>query len=178
MKRSLLFLLPLLVLAACQDAPDTAGPGVDGTPPTQDEGHVADLGAVVGEDPGDGPVLFVEQVVENPEAYDGQPVRIAGVVGEVCQQAGCWLTFQNAEGTPFRVAVPRGDDGYVFTFPKGIAGQNAVIAGTFAVEETDVATLRHLAEDAGKSAEEVAAITEPERTFTLAATGARLEGEV
>ena len=177
MKR--LLLIPFLLLAACTaDAPESDDQLADETPVTQDDQLVAEMGTVVGEDPGDGPVVFVEDVVGAPETYDGTPVRVAGTVSEVCQMQGCWLTFQNEEGTPFRVSVPRDDDGYVFTFPKDVSGQNAVVAGTLTIEETDVETLRHLAEDGGASADEVAAITEPERTFVLSATGARLEGDV
>jgi hypothetical protein len=100
---------------------------------------------------------------------------VAGTISEVCQMAGCWLTLQNEAGVAFRVTVPRGEEGYVFTFPKDVSGRQAVVAGTLAVEETDVATLRHLAEDRGASAEEIAAITAPEHTLVLSATGARLE---
>jgi hypothetical protein len=179
MRYPLVLLLPALLLAACaQDAPPAAETAADAAvdaPIGAGDEMVADLGTVVGEDPGDGAVIFVDQVLERPEQYAGAPVRVAGTISEVCQQAGCWFTFQNDAGTPFRVTVPRGEDGYVFTFPKDVAGRQAVVAGTLTVEETDVETLRHLAQDKGASAEEVAAITEPERTLVLSATGARLE---
>lgn len=172
MKRALL-LLPVLLLAACaQDEP--AASAEEDTLALNDE-LVADLGTVVGEDPGDGPVVFVEEVVMHPEQYEHAPVRVAGTISEVCQVAGCWFTFQNDAGLAFRVSVPHDGDGYAFTFPKDVAGRSAVVAGTLAVEETDVETLRHLAEDRGASEEELAAITAPERTLVLNATGARLE---
>ena len=78
----------------------------------------------------------------------------------------------------FRVTVPRNDDGYMFSFPKDISGSQVLVAGTLSVEETDVATLKHLAEDRGDSEESIAAITGPERTLILSAAGARIEGEV
>ena len=103
-------------------------------------------------------------------------IRVEGEVAEVCQMAGCWLTFQNEAGVSFRVAVPRNDDGgYAFTFPRDAAGSRVLVQGTLDVTETDAATRRHLAEDAGASPEEVAAISEPERTVVLNATGARVE---
>lgn len=139
---------------------------------------VAEMGTVVGEDPGDGAVLFVDDVVGQPDGYLGAPVRVAGTVSEVCQNAGCWLTFVNGENVSFRVNVPSDDNGYIFTFPKDISGSHVVIAGELTVEETSVETLQHLAEDRGDDAETIAAITEPERTLILSATGARIEGEV
>ncbi|MDX1419259.1 MAG: DUF4920 domain-containing protein [Rubricoccaceae bacterium] len=175
MKRRLL-LLPVLLLAACasEEAPvaDTEADAL-----ATDDAFVADLGTVVGDDPGDGPVLFVDEVLMHPEQYTDTPVRVAGTISEVCQQAGCWFTFQNDAGTTFRVSVPRDGDGYVFTFPTDVSGRSAVVAGMLTVEETDVETLRHLAEDGGASEEEVAAITEPERALVLTASGARLEGD-
>ncbi|MCH7977275.1 MAG: DUF4920 domain-containing protein, partial [Bacteroidetes bacterium] len=58
---------------------------------------------------------------------------------------------------------------------RNISGSQVLVAGTLSVEETDVETLRHLAEDRGDSEEAIAAITEPERTLILSATGARIE---
>ena len=177
MKRLFVLLLPALLFTACtrDEVATTDAPGAEEPLAAGDE-VMADLGTVVGEDPGDGAVVFVDDVVSRPEQFADAPVRVAGTVSEVCQMAGCWFTFQNDAGVAFRVTVPRGEDGYVFTFPKDVSGRQAVVAGLLTVEETDVETLRHLAEDGGASAEELAAITAPERTLVLSATGARLEG--
>lgn len=168
--------IPLLLIASCaqpEDAADQPEPVVEG-----DE-MVAELGTVVGEDPGaEGAVLFADDVVEHAEGFVGAPIRVAGTIGEVCQNAGCWLTFRNDAGVAFRVVVPRDEEGYAFTFPKDISGSHAVVAGTLTVEETSVETLRHLAEDRGDDAEAIAAISEPERTLILSATGARIESDL
>ena len=50
---------------------------------------------------------------------------------------------------------------YGFFMPKDIAGREVVIEGQAYTEETSVADLKHFAEDAGKSEEEIAAITSP-----------------
>ena len=170
-----LLLIPLLLLAACTQ---TDAPANEPEPIIEGDEMVAEMGAVVGEDPGDGAVLFADDVIEHAEEFVGAPIRVAGTVSEVCLNAGCWLTFQNEAGVAFRVTVPRNDDGYVFTFPKDISGSQVLVAGTLSVEETDVETLKHLAEDRGDSEESIAAITEPERTLILSATGARIEGEL
>ncbi|MDX1439328.1 MAG: DUF4920 domain-containing protein, partial [Rubricoccaceae bacterium] len=148
------------------------------TSATEGDEMVAELGTVVGDDPGDGAVLFVDDVVNQPEDYLSAPVRIAGTVSEVCQNAGCWLTFQNEAGVAFRVNVPRDENGYVFTFPMDISGSHVLVAGELSIEETDVETLRHFAQDRGESEEAIAAITEPERTLVITATGARIESTV
>ena len=170
-----LLLIPLLLLAACTK---TDAPANEPEPIIEGDEMVAEMGNVVGEDPGDGAVLFADDVIEHAEDFVDAPIRVAGTVSEVCLNAGCWLTFQNEAGVTFRVTVPRNDDGYVFTFPQNISGSQVLVAGTLSVEETDVETLKHLAEDRGDSEEAIAAITEPERTLILSATGARIEGEV
>ena len=170
-----LLLIPLLVLSACTQ---TDAPADEPEAIVEGDEMVAEMGNVVGEDPGDGAVLFADDVIEHAEDFVGAPIRVAGIVSEVCRNAGCWLTFQNEAGVAFRVTVPRNEDGYAFTFPHDISGSQVLVAGTLAIEETDVETLRHLAGDRGDSEEAIAAITEPERTLILSATGARIEGEL
>ena len=61
---------------------------------------------------------------------------------------------------------------YGFFVPtKGLEGRRAVMQGYASKETTDVATLRHYAEDAGKSKEEIAKITEPETSLMFLADG-------
>ena len=50
-----------------------------------------------------------------------------------------------------------------------------IINGKAFVTETSVEELRHYAEDAGKSAEDIAAITEAEKTFAFEANGVLLK---
>ncbi len=170
-----LLLILLLLLAACTE---TDAPADELEPIMEGDEMIAEMGAVVGEDPGDGAVLFADDVIEHAEDFVDAPIRVAGMVSEVCRNAGCWLTFWNEAGVAFRVTVPRNDDGYAFTFPQDISGSQVLVAGTLTVEETSVATLKHLAEDRGDSEEAIAAITEPERTLVLSATGARIESSV
>jgi hypothetical protein len=60
---------------------------------------------------------------------------------------------------------------YAFFVPKDIAGQEVLIEGVAYTEETSVEELRHYAEDAKKSAEEIAAITEPVKEKKFMASG-------
>jgi hypothetical protein len=61
---------------------------------------------------------------------------------------------------------------YGFFVPtEGLEGKKAVMKGMASKETVDVATLRHYAEDAGKSKEEIAKITEPETNLMFLADG-------
>ena len=55
--------------------------------------------------------------------------------------------------------------------PLAINGKTIVAHGTASIQETSVETLRHYAEDAGKSKEEIAAIKEPKKEIIMNATG-------
>ena len=159
-----LILLPLL-LAACADAP---------APPA---GGGAVDGAVVGAALPGGAALSTGDLIAQADALDGQDVVVEGAPREVCQKKGCWLTLADADGRTLRVVVPKDEAGdYVFTFPTDASGEPYRIAGRLAVETASVDEQRHYAEDGGADAATVAAITEPERSLVLTATGAERLG--
>ena len=84
---------------------------------------------------------------------------------------GCWMTLDGEEGD---VRVTFKDYGF-FVPTEGQEGKTAVIEGVAVKTVTDVATLKHYAQDAGKSAEEIAAITEPREEIALIATGVAIK---
>lgn len=98
------------------------------------------------------------------------PAKIEGTVAEVCQAAGCWLTVQTSDGTELFV-----DTKHKFLFPKDIVGKTVVIDGNAYKSVQTVEELRHFAEDAGQTAEEIAAIIEPKANYTLVAEGAMVK---
>jgi hypothetical protein len=59
--------------------------------------------------------------------------------------------------------------------PKDIAGKEVIVKGKAFVTEVPVEELQHYAEDAGKTPEEIAAITEPKKTFSFEADGVLLK---
>jgi hypothetical protein len=67
---------------------------------------------------------------------------------------------------------------YGFFVPKeGIAGDNTIINGKLSVDTLSVSLLKHYAEDAGKSLEEINKITEPEVSMTFLADGVLIRKE-
>ena len=79
-------------------------------------------------------------------------------IKEVCSKKGCWMTLP--AGNNDETIMVRFKD-YGFFMPLDAAGKDVIVAGKAFVNELSVADLKHYAEDAGKSSEEIANITEP-----------------
>jgi len=93
-------------------------------------------------------------------------VKLKGMVTQVCEKEGCWIKIQSPDGN---MMVKMKD--HKFTVPLVLNGKNIVIAGLAEEKLTTVEQLRHYAEDAGKSKEEIARIKEPKREITVQAKG-------
>lgn len=85
-----------------------------------------------------------------------------------CVKKGCWMTVVNPDGDEVRVTFK--DYGF-FVPTEGLEGKTAIMRGFGVRDTTSVADLQHYAEDAGKSAEEIAAITEPQISVSFEADG-------
>ena len=66
---------------------------------------------------------------------------------------------------------------YGFFVPTDTDGGEAIVEGKAYLEEVSVDELRHMAKDRGKSEEEIAAITEPQRELRFMADGVLLKSE-
>ncbi|MCL6294581.1 DUF4920 domain-containing protein [Jejuia spongiicola] len=97
--------------------------------------------------------------------------KMIATVNKVCQAKGCWMTLNL--GDDKEVMVKFKD--YGFFMPKDIGGKEVVINGKAYVKEVSVDEQRHYAEDEGKTAEEIASITEPKRTYSFEADGVLLK---
>ena len=98
---------------------------------------------------------------------DAMPAKVEGKVKEVCQVKGCWMTLEKEDGSTMRVTFKD----YGFFVPKDLPGEKVVVEGQARRDTVPVKVLRHYAEDAGKSPEEIASIKEPEITVGFVADG-------
>ena len=97
--------------------------------------------------------------------------KIEGTILETCAKKGCWIRLKADNDTLF---VRFKDYGFfVPTF--GVEGKTAILQGEAKYETLMVEEVRHYAEDAGKSKEEIELITEPEYIFSFTATGVIIE---
>lgn len=93
-------------------------------------------------------------------------VKVQGEVVSVCQVKGCWMRLAGSDGSELMVKFKD----YGFFMPLDLTG-NIVMEGKAFKQITPVDELRHYAEDAGKSPEEIAQITEPEAEILFEAFG-------
>jgi len=94
-------------------------------------------------------------------------MKIEGKVVEVCKKKGCWMTLEMPNGDPMRVTFKD----YAFFMPKDIVGKKVVLDGLAKKQTISVETLRHYAEDAKKTPEEIAKITDPKKELAFEAKG-------
>lgn len=111
--------------------------------------------------------LSLGQMVGQLEAEGEFEGKVVAEIKEVCSKKGCWMTIDLPNGETMRVTFKD----YGFFVPKNSQGFPVVIEGVATKTVTDVETLRHYAEDNGKSKEEVEAITEPKLEYAFEAVG-------
>ena len=92
---------------------------------------------------------------------------VEGTIEECCQKKGCWMKVDMGNGESMRVSFKD----YGFFVPLDAAGRTMVMKGVAMYDTIDVDFLKHLAEDANATQEEIDAITEPELAITFEATG-------
>ncbi len=124
------------------------------------EAHYASFGATI--EPGG-----AQPIGAMNGAPAAGPIKLRGTITDVCQRSGCWLRLD--DGSEDGVLVTFKD--YGFFVPKDCVGQEAILEGVLEEVEESVEDLRHMAEDAGKTAEEIAAITEPKQSMRFEASG-------
>lgn len=95
---------------------------------------------------------------------------LRGTVGEVCQKKGCWMTVAASDEQEMMVRFKD----YGFFMPFDLGGKEVIMNGIAYYEVTPVDELRHYAEDAGDTPEEIAMITEPKRELKFLADGVQM----
>ena len=100
-------------------------------------------------------------------------VVITGTIREVCAQKGCWMYVTDDTGAEVYVRFKD----YAFFVPRNAAGHRAVLHGSTEKRIAGVDELRHQAEDAGKSEEEIARITQPKMIILFHADSVYIHGE-
>lgn len=106
----------------------------------------------------------LSKALRTDTAYHG---RVTGEVIEVCTKKGCFMKLSQAQGSPITIRFKD----YAYFMPQNIVGKTVVVEGVAHVTETSAEELRHYAADAGKSAQEIAAIKDAKKDIEFTADG-------
>ena len=140
------------------------------------------LPAAAGESYGEGVALeastSIADVLADPQAFDGQTVRVEGFVQDVCPRKGCWMTLAaGPEAEALRIKV---EDG-VIVFPQDAKGRQAVAQGVVRVHEQSreeyVAWQSHLAEEKGEDFDPEGVGDGPFLSVQISGTGAEIAAD-
>lgn len=122
----------------------------------------------------DGAITYDEMLQKLETSDSLTNVKVTGSIDGVCQAKGCWMNIVSTEDKSKESMFVKFKD-YGFFMPLDASGSTAILEGKAYKEETSVDELRHYAEDEGKSAEEIAAITEPITELKFMAHGVILK---
>ncbi len=115
--------------------------------------------------------MNVKEMLAAFDAKKGeQTFTFLAPIDEVCSKAGCWINVDKGNGETFMV---RFKDHFTIP-PKTKIGTQAYLHGIAYMDTISVELLRHFAEDAGKSKEEIEKITQPEFELNFEADGITL----
>ena len=116
--------------------------------------------------------ISVDDMLKQMEsAKEEKYFTIEGTINEVCSKAGCWINIEKPGGETFMVRFKDH-----FTIPtKTEVGTKAYFSGNAYWDTIPVDMLKHFAEDAGDSQEEIDKITEPKFELGFEADGITFE---
>lgn len=186
LKKFILFTALAVAAAACGNQATEAPAGDDVSQEAHDHDHDhdhdhGDEAAMEGDGKHFGEKITEEGAVafgnmlSQMQGVDSMDFKVVGEVSAVCQAKGCWMTIAPGAEDGEEMIVQFED--YGFFVPKDIAGRRVVIDGYAYRAVTPVEDLKHLAEDAGKSQEEIDAINEPKEELKFLASGVILLDE-
>ena len=113
----------------------------------------------------------MQKLYESLKPGDTLDVTFRADVASVCKKKGCWMKIALADNREVMVKFKD----YAFFVPKNIENKEVIMEGKAYVTEMSVEDQQHYAEDAGKSAEEVKAMTTPAITLSFLANGVKIK---
>ncbi len=158
--RNLLMLLTAMFAFAC-----------GGNQSTEQAATQADNAAVLyfyGDTISDEGALNPADMLAMMQGKDSIAVKMAAPINQTCRAKGCWMTLDMGDEQQMRVRFK--DYGF-FVPTEGAEGKLAIVEGYAFIDTISVDHLRHLAEDAGKTEEEIAMINTPEISINFEAHG-------
>lgn len=116
--------------------------------------------------------ITLDEMMAQLETQDSLFVTVQGEINATCKMKGCWMNISMPDGDEMRVTFKD----YGFFVPKeGMEGKQATFEGWVKKSIVTEEDRKHFAKDAGKSEEEIAAITGDEEQLAFVADGVVIE---
>ena len=163
LKKIITPILALALLSACNNSNETPTEETTEQLNEETEPQVGFFGEVIDESN----AISISELQALLVLNDSVEVKVAAKINETCRKKGCWMTVDL--GNEKEMLVRFKD--YGFFVPKNADGFYAIMQGKAKRTVISVDELQHYAQDAGKTAEEIAAITQPEVKLAFEATG-------
>lgn len=116
----------------------------------------------------------ISEILDNPDNFIGKPVKIEGMVVEVCSKRGCWINV--AGDRPKEQIQIKVTDGEI-VFPMSATGRDGVFEGIVdevKMSKSDlIAYKKHLAEEKGQPFDP-SSVTEGTRYIRIIGLGAKI----
>jgi hypothetical protein len=139
------------------------------TPPSSNQLKFASFGEKITEDNAmSSTEMFAK--FENMHFGDTALVKFSSTIKALCTKKGCWMKLPL--GATAETMVRFKD--YGFFMPLDATGEKVIVSGKAFLKITSVDELRHYAEDAGKSEEEISKIISVRKEFSFEASGVLL----
>lgn len=113
-------------------------------------------------------VYEFSDLINSASDNNDKVVIVRGTVAEVCQAMGCWMTMTH-DGKTARIKTD-----HEFFLPKDIAGQNAVVMGTFKVTEISESDARHYNDETKNPKVKTEEIIGPQKVYEIDAMGIKI----
>jgi hypothetical protein len=106
----------------------------------------------------------IPMMLKNNEIFK---TKVKAKVVDICPKKGCWIKLAVNDTTTAFVKMKD----YAFFLPIAIVGKTIVLEGEVKLLTTSVNELKHYAEDAKKTKQEIDAITAPKKEIRFTAKG-------
>jgi len=125
-----------------------------------------------GEEISDQPTHSFNTIYDLAQNGEVKNIVLEGEITQTCAKKGCWMDVKVSEQDTLMVRFKD----YGFFVPKeGVEGLRTVVKGKAKMDTISVEMLRHYAEDAGDSEEEILKIIEPKYVLEFIADGVLIE---
>ena len=112
----------------------------------------------------DAQTVTLTELFANPDTYNGKDIVVTASIVDVCQKAGCWITFIDGNNE-VRIKTD-----HTFFLPKDSFNRTATVNGKFEVKEISEKMAKHFKDDA-QNKKDVSNIVGPQKVYEIKATG-------